>query len=180
MTLADTFACGTPRRRWLPSIVGDTATIPLTRGKFALIDASDLSLVAPYAWAFNPGPHTGYAVTHRQGQFLAMHRLLTGAGAGVIVDHTDMDGLNNRRANLRACTKAENSRRRRSTSGKSPFKGVAFHRASGLHHATINVDGRQFSLRYHKTAEDAARAYDAAAIQHFGDFALTNRELGLL
>jgi hypothetical protein len=111
---------------------------------------------------------------------MAMHRLLTRASAGVIVDHADMDGLNNRRANLRPCTKAENSQRRRSTSGKSPFKGVAFHRHSGLHHATINVAGRQVSLRYHKTAEDAARAYDAAAVAHFGAFALTNKELGLL
>jgi hypothetical protein len=172
--------CGTVRRPWTPQIVGDVAIVPLTSGKFAQVDIVDLKFVAPYAWAFTAGLHTGYAVTQVRRRVILMHRLLTGAGEGVIIDHVDMDGLNNCQMNLRRCTKQENNRRRRSNRGKSPFKGVAFHRHSGLHHATINVDGRQISLRYHKTAEDAARAYDAAAIEHFGAYALTNKELGLL
>jgi hypothetical protein len=154
--------------------------VPLTQGLSAVIDEADLAIVAGYAWAANTSGSTPYAVTHIGRRFQSMHRLIMAPRVGEIVDHIDRDGLNNRRSNLVLCTKAENSRRRMSAAGRSAFKGVAFHKASGLYHATINVDGRQISLRYHKSARAAAQAYDDAAIHHHGAFALTNQMMGLL
>lgn len=161
-------------------ISGGIARIPLSQGRWATIDAADLPEVAPFAWSVEIGPNTEYAVTQRGRRRLAMHRLLANPPDDLDVDHRDLDGLNNRRFNFRICTRAQNSRRRRSVAGASIFKGVAFHRHSGLYHATINLDGRQISLRYHKTERGAAEAYDLAAVEYFGEFALTNKELGLL
>lgn len=171
---------GTPRRRWRPEINGEVAVIPLTQGRFAQVDVDDLPLIAPFAWRLHRGPHTAYAATACGRRAIYMHRLIQAAPAGVDVDHIDRDGLNNRRGNHRLCSRAENSRRRASTAGATPFKGAALHRASGLYHATIVVGGRQLSLGYHLTPEAAARAYDEGALKHFGEFALTNKELGLL
>lgn len=171
---------GTPRRRWTPIIDGEVAKIPLTQGEFAIIDLADLPLVAPYAWRVERGPRTSYAVSTVRRQHLSMHRLIAAPPRELDVDHRDLNGLNNRRANFRPCTRGQNSQRRVSRKGASPFKGVALHRHSGLFHATINVDGRQISLGYHPTERACAEAYDAGAVTHFGEFALTNKELGLL
>lgn len=114
-----------------------------------------------------------------------MHRLILGAGAKETVDHKDGDGLNNQRSNIRLCTVAQNVRNRRKSSlaRSSRFKGVAYapSKSSGIRtrkrnpwEARIWVGGRNKSLGRYSTEEDAARAYDRAAIEHFGEFARTN------
>lgn len=94
-----------------------------------------------------------------------------------LIDHKDRDRDNDRIANLREATRTLNngnaSRRVDNTSG---YKGVGLHRHSGLWYARIRVNGRALSLGYHRLKEDAARAYDAAAKRHFGEFAALNFE----
>jgi hypothetical protein len=171
---------GTKRKPWTPIIEGDIARIPLSRGLFATVDLADLEAVEPYAWfAHGTGAHI-YAGTQRDCQKFFMHTLLMRPAPGLLVDHIDRDGLMNRRCNMRLATQSENCRNAVSNVGGTPFKGVAFHRHSGLYHAVIRHDGRQISLKYHRTPELAAAAYDVAAERLHGAFALTNKALGLL
>lgn len=175
--------CGTKRRPWTPIIEGDAARIPLTQGLFATVDLADLSSLSGNAWYAQKGPSgTFYAI----GVFLGdgsrtmMHRAIMAPRPEEFVDHRNRDGLMNRRANLRVCTKSQNAQNMVGKSKSSPFKGVSLHRSSGLWGARIHVNGEKISLRYHKTDRQAALAYDEAAEKYFGEFALTNRKMGLL
>ena len=95
------------------------------------------------------------------------------------VDHRDHDGLNNQKSNLRKCTQSENqaNSRRRIDNG-SGFKGVC--RFRNKWQAQISVDGKLKYLGLYQVPELAAIAYDSAAVEHYGQFALTNKMLGLL
>jgi hypothetical protein len=100
--------------------------IELTQGLKTVIDDEDFHLVSGLKWhAARDRFGLVYARTgrskRRPGQAVSMHRLLMGDPPGLVVDHIDHDTLNNRRANLRICTRAENSHNSRikshSTSG---------------------------------------------------------------
>jgi hypothetical protein len=102
-----------------------------------------------------------------------MHRLLLNPPEGVEVDHINGNTLDNRRANLRICTHAENSRNRRGRSNsKSGVKGVTPY--PGGWRATINVNGKNVHLGCFTNIDDAAEAYDEAATRYYGEFARTN------
>lgn len=99
---------------------------------------------------------------------------------GEIPDHINHDKLDNRRENLRLCTQAENSRnsvKRTWRNGKQPtsrYKGVSLHRQSGKWRAQLYRERKLYCLGYYATEEQAARAYDAAAREHFDEFAYLN------
>jgi hypothetical protein len=105
-----------------------------------------------------------------------LHRFILGVNDPKIeVDHRDHDGLNCKRENMRTATRSQNQgNMRRHCDNGSGFKGVHFHKVSGLWHSTIQVNGKRKSLGYKKEKEAAAAIYDAAAIEAFGAFALTN------
>jgi hypothetical protein len=96
---------------------------------------------------------------------------------GVQVDHINRNTLDNRRSNLRLCTASQNrynqKPRKDSVTG---FKGVSFHPDKKVKQwqAKIIVEGRKISLKYHATAEEAALAYNRAAVIHHGEFARLN------
>ncbi len=105
-----------------------------------------------------------------------MHRLITRAPKGKVVDHENGDGLDNRRANLRVCDHRQNRRnhQRPRKGGASRFHGVGWWKRDQKWRAKISVDGRTIHLGYFADEEDAARAYDQAAREHFGEYASTN------
>lgn len=111
----------------------------------------------------------------RRGQTILMHRLITGAAPGQEVDHVNRDGLDNRRANLRVATRsqqiANQDIRLDNTSG---YRGVSWRRDSRRWQAQLTVNGKWRGLGCYDDPEDAARAYDAAAREHFGEFAVLN------
>ena len=156
----------------------------LTHGKFAEVDDADFELVSVFPWRAVRIRNTWYAETYLGGSREFMHRFLFCPAAGEQIDHRDGDGLNNRRANLRATTPALNQANRRRTRSASGFKGVCWGplRQGKLlpWRAYIQVDGRQRHLGRYATPEQAARAYDRAAREAFGEFACTNEDLGLL
>jgi hypothetical protein len=96
------------------------------------------------------------------------------------IDHADRDGLNCRRTNLRACDHRDNARNSMGQPGrrKSEFKGVSFIGSGsnrGKWRATISLPGRrQIHLGYFRDEESAARTYDRAAREYFGQFARMN------
>jgi len=161
-------------------------TIPLVGGKLlALIDAEDYALVAPYRWYLQRNKWALYAQawpSNRQGGrvHLVMHRLIVGAQPGEDVDHQNFDGLDNRRRNLRVCTRSQNKangHKYATCRGRIPssrFKGVSFSRSTEQWQARLTLRGKQLWLGYFATQEAAAHAYDAAALEYFGEFARLN------
>jgi hypothetical protein len=165
-----------------------TRTIPLTRGFVAIIDADDWDMVSRHKWAAQKGGNSVYARTSIRGgdgkQYaLLLHRLLLKSERGTFVDHIDGDGLNNIRANLRACSHAENIRNSAVKTDKrkrSKFKGVGQCSGTGRWRASIEKDGSRLDLGTFDTEERAARAYDAASRLFHGRFSRNNKDLGLL
>jgi hypothetical protein len=160
-------------------------TVPLggkkAAGRVALVDDQDFELVSQYRWhiceANRPGYDGGpYAVTNiRQSPgaipgALFMHTLITGWRR---VDHRNHDGLDNQRANLRPTTDSQNMANSRPRgNGTSRYKGVCWE--GRRWRAGIKVNGRRRHLGCFVTEEAAARAYDAAALATWGEYAWLN------
>lgn len=161
-----------------------TRKIPLTRGKFAIVDAEDYDRFAGHSWQaqWNPYSKTFYAVSHYQGEngqskVHHLHREVLGVtDPRLDVDHKDHDGLNCRKQNLRPATRSQNAAngriRRTNTTG---YKGV-YHPAwrSTKWQASICCQYKITYIGCYVTKEEAARAYDRKAIELFGEFAHTN------
>lgn len=97
------------------------------------------------------------------------------------IDHKNGDGLDNRIENLRAVSSSQNkwnARMRRDNS--SGFKGVVPAKSGKAFRAQIAYSGRVRYLGTFETAEEAARKYDEEALSQRGEYAVTNRSLGLL
>lgn len=157
--------------------------IPLTQGQVALIDAASAGLV------FGEGLHwfaissnlCFYAARNQYGpgghreKLIYMHRLILRLEPGEFVDHINRIGTDNRLANLRRCTRSENqANRRRSRSNSSGFKGVYFDRSKGKWRAGIQIAGKPIFIGLFEDKILAARAYDRAAKEEFGEFAVVN------
>lgn len=153
-----------------------TREIPLTQGFVALVDAADYDAVMASKWcAVRDRIGAAYAVRNvlRLDGARTMQKLHTFLTGWPYVDHINGNGLDNRRSNLRPATHVENMQNMKIRSGnRSGFKGVS--RALGKWRARIRLDGRQRHLGCFTTREAAARAYDTAAREHFGEFACVN------
>ena len=155
------------------------------RKRYALIDEQDAARVSQYDWrAFFSGT-TWYAraVTDALGEnWKHLHRYILDARPGERVDHESGNGLDCRRKNLRKATPQENSRNSHKTRAPttSQFKGVHWLACAGRWQASIGLgDGIPKMIGQYDLEEDAARAYDKEALEHFGEFARTNAMMGL-
>lgn len=154
--------------------------IPLNRGLYALVDREDYEKVGYYTWYC----HRGYVVrtqkVNGKKKMLYMHREILRPPAHLVVDHINGNKLDNRRSNLRVCTRGENVRNMRQTMTRkradkhSKYKGVYWVKGTKKWAAQIRVNKRQLHLGYFEREEDAAAAYDQAAQQYFGEFACIN------
>lgn len=151
--------------------------LPLTQGKFAIVDDDVYEWASKYKWHAVRKKNSFYAVRNTERNphqtKIHLHREIMSAPIGVMVDHINGDGLDNRRENMRFANYAENGRNRgMQTNNKSGYKGVGLF--GGRWYSRIGVDGEQVHIGYFRDPEDAAMAYDAAAIAFHGDFAKTN------
>ena len=151
--------------------------IPLTQGKFTLVDDQDFDLVSRFSWYTMRSYETlFYARAVLSGRSrIFMHRLILDAPNGLVVDHVNRDGLDNRRTNIRICTMSENMRNQtRHRDGSSKFKGVSWDQDRGKWRASLRVNGKTYNLGRYFSEEKAAMAYDKFALEQFGEFARVN------
>lgn len=141
--------------------------------KEALVDTNDIPLIQQTRWYVLD--KRGYVVNDtkvkgkRKRTFL--HRLISGANQEDCVDHINHNPLDNRRSNLRICTKKENSvysKSRQNTSSK--YKGVNWYKPYKKWRARVN----RKHIGYFSEEECAARAHDHEAIREYGEFAYLN------
>lgn len=156
------------------------AELTLHCGRILRFDEEDTDTVLAHHWhSVCTGKHAipiYYAQTHlskTKNEYL--HRLLMAPPAGLIVDHANHDGLDNRRTNLRVITQASNLARKR-TSGAcgTSYRGIALDKSGKRWCARIRKDGKRLTLGSFSTPEEAAVAYDIAALEIHGEAAGLN------
>lgn len=146
----------------------------LPRGFVTLIDAEDAEAVsAAGSWRAKRDNHAFYVVriNPQSGRQQFLHTFLTGYP---MTDHANGDGLDNQRANLRPADASLNQANRIRTNGTSGYRGVTWHKKACQWQAGVKVHGRFRYLGLFRTAEEAARAYDDAAIEAWGEYARPN------
>lgn len=158
--------------------------IPLTQGLYAKVDADAAEDLWGRKWRANLHSHGAYAVTQDGQQTTFLHHLVLGhPKKGMVVDHINGDGLDNRRCNLRFCSQSQNLMNSRpqvlhdasafyGIQKTSSYKGVSRHKKRWR--AYIKFDGVQKHLGLYESEEAAARAYNVAAKELFGEFARLN------
>lgn len=161
------------------------AYVPLTKGAFALIDREDAVLAGRFNWSAQRNRNSGelYAYTNypcpERGS-LFLHRLLLGLKKGDkrqgdhIRPHNTLD---NRRCNIRIATFRQNMANKGiPRNNKTGFKGVGLCKATGMYRADIKSPSGKVNLGCtFSTAFSAAEAYDAKALELYGEYARTNR-----
>lgn len=157
---------------------GITVLVPLSKrnfdGTFALIDVEDAERVLAHNWSKHS---QGYAYRMVGRQCILLHRFVLGLPVArtPLVDHINRDRRDCRKANLRVATDTQNHgntvMRRDNTSG---FRGVSFRRDTGMWAAQSAEGRKHISLGCYCTPEEAALAYDAFALQRYGEFAQLN------
>jgi len=149
--------------------------IPLTQGHFAIVDAADFERLNQYKWHVKKDRNKYYAESQKNGKNIKMHRLITGAPEHLFVDHRDHNGLNNRRWNLRLCTRAENMHNQRpQQGGTSKYKGVFWNKRARKYVSQIGMSGNRKTIGYFDDEIEAAISYDLKAMELFGEFGYLN------
>jgi HNH endonuclease len=142
--------------------------ILLTKGQFTMVDDEDFERLNQHKWyARSDRCGAWYAVRGRMPTIM-MHKEILQTNQEV--DHRNRNGLDNRKENLRLCTRSQNCGNRRKVEGSaSKYKGVF---RNGPRRWMVKIQRRY--LGSFSTQEEAARAYNKAAQEAYGEFALLN------
>lgn len=155
--------------------------IPLSQGKVAIVDADDYEWLIEGRWYAVKRRNTFYGICKFKNEdgvwkHLYMHRAINKTPDGFETDHIDGDGLNNRRANLRTVTRKQNIWNIQPIRGSSSkYKGVHWSKIAEKWQAQIPAGNKTVWLGLYDSEEDAARAYNIAAVKYRGEFAYINQ-----
>lgn len=169
--------------------------ILLTKGKTSIVDERDYEWLSQVRWYFAETVHkgVGYAARidlstgkrvrktiHRE-VFLKHSGMNREAIASFDIDHRNGDRLDNRFENLRLASRTQNSGNRTgSKNNTTGYKGVkADKNRQNVWIAQISDNGKRFCLGYFNSPEEAALAYNEAALRVFGEFAYLNEVQGV-
>ena len=154
--------------------------IQLTQGKVALVDDEDYEYLIQWKWQVNKNGNKFYAVTswliNGKYRTINMHRLITNnKNTKMHTDHINGDGLDNRKINLRICTHSQNAMNRGAQSNnKTGHKGVSYEKKLNKFKVQIRVNKKNITIGYYINLNDAAKAYNSAALKYHGEFAQLN------
>lgn len=144
-------------------------------GLISLVDNDDYNLISKYSWHLSSFGYARARATVDIGigrKHILMHRVIMGNPIGMDIDHISGNKLDNRRENLRVCTRMENLRnskiKKTNTSG---FKGVSWDKKRNMWRARITVGGEEIHIGSYAKKEVAKMEYDKMAVKFFGEFA---------
>lgn len=155
--------------------------IQLTQGLVAFVDDEDFEYLNQWKWYAHKKGNSFYAIRNGSRKDnngkqygIKMHRIVLGEiDQNLFVDHIDHNGLNNCKSNLRTATNAENCRNMRIIRGLSKYKGVYQKKGRSGWIARIGGNERKFLGRFN-SEEEAAMAYNKAALEIYGEFSYLN------
>jgi hypothetical protein len=183
---AETLPRASSKRLLATSILGafGMRTIPLTKGKVAIVDDADYEWLKQRKWHYHigkQGERFGYAASrNKKGQYpyrklVMMNNVIMNPPKGYEVDHINHNRIDNRRCNLRICTPLENCKNKTKFITK---KGVSHYKGAYLYNhrwaSYISVNKKTIYLGRYPNEIEAAKAYDRAALKYFGEYAGTN------
>lgn len=149
--------------------------IKLTRGKYAIVDDEDFEWLNQWKWycsgyEYVVRSETGVKSNLRQNIFL--HRILMNTPKGMETDHINGNKLDNRKSNLRICTRSQNEiNKSLGINNTSGFKGVSWHKNRKKWQGKI----QKKHLGYFDKKKNAIKTYNKTAKKLFGEFAYLNK-----
>lgn len=150
----------------------------LTQGQFTLVDDEDYDFLNHWKWSATKIAEMFYAVRcDSENKMIYMHKEVVPveAGSKIKIDHSDRNGLNNQRHNLRRATHSQNLCNANSRKNSlSKYKGVGLFKRDNKWRAYIQKDGKFEHLGLYENEIDAAEAYNNRAIVLHGEFARLN------
>ncbi len=151
--------------------------IQLTQGKVAIVDDADFEFLNQWkwcAWCANKSTNVFYAKRTNKG--ILMHRVIMAiTNPEILIDHKDLNGLNNQRNNLRTCTRGQNSMNRSSKKNStSKYLGVSFDKRTKKWVVQIDHNSKHYFAGRFAIETEAALAYNKKAIELHGEFANLN------
>ena len=133
----------------------------------ALIDLDDVYKVKQYKWCLDA---YGYVIGGKDKK-IRLHRFIMNCPDDMVVDHINLNPLNNRKSNLRICTKQQNEMNRPTRShNTSGVTGVSKHKQTNKWRAYIEYNQKYIHLGLFNTKEEAIKARKEAELKYFGKY----------
>lgn len=160
--------------------------IPVSKNNIAYVDDEDYEKLSKYKWSYHGD---GYAARgyHSEGRLIIvkMHQEIIGKPQkGYEIDHFNGNKLDNRKCNLRVVTHQQNTfnskKRKAPISGENPskYKGVTWRNDRKKWRSSITHNGCKYYLGLYEIEEEAALAYNKAAVNYYGEYARLNKIQG--